>query len=1214
MSQKRQVQSSILSFFKKSPSVSSPTTTRSPVTPLTSKAQDSPCQPSRADASLGRTPVSSAKKPRKPKVLIELIDDETSSHADEDFSQRPSGSAEKESNDIKRKLEEPEQSNDSDSPVVKRRRIRTKSAFDLFSDEEEENDDGQESSGDDNDPDFKMDAKEAEEDEDEEDTSAEIVDENEEPFDEGSTDDEASTPVRNKARGRKSVSSAKSSTRKAFQSIPRSASKGKSNVDANSQKPATAEWPPLDEDYKFLRGNQIKDRQGRRKFMKDSKEPNPDYDPTTLEVPELFLAKQTEAQRQWWQLKSQHFDTVLFFKVGKFYELFHMDALIGIQELNLLPMGGSFYHSGFPEKSFMKFADILREKGYRVARVEQTESNEARDARIKSKGRSAGPHVVRREICQIITPGTSCYSTEVNFSAPRLLMAIHQKKLDDGHFRFGVAFLDSTISKFTLSQFTDDKYCSKLRTLLAYNQPIEILLEKNNLTHETDFVLNTWYRFVHKRTLLPEKQFLSAKGTLEMIRARGYFDKEQECEYPTSLKMLCDECDSTYLTPNDDYVSVTRAFGALLWYLKDCLIDEEIVTVGKIEFYQPPDAEVIKESAVTSRQLPPSMILDASTLSHLDIVDSELGVKYSLLGFLDYTSTRFGKRMFRSWICSPSTDIETISSRLDAIDDLENFYTRHSNLFTPLASLPDLEKLLTQIHKVGLKRKDHPDDRAQMFEDYDKAKVKALLQSLDGLKKITALVEDFSPHVGKFKSSVLKKVLTPVSQGGLFPELKQVIRDFEGCIDLSQAKKSLIIVPSGEWDPELVEVNHQAGKIESQLENLRKFYSSSFGCQVKYSHAKKERYLIEVKSNCVNKVDKKKFNLVNSTKTVSRYSNPEVNKLAEKLKVLEDKKESLSGDTKRKLFAKFSRSMPLFIQAVNCISSLDCYLSLTKAKTQMECITDKVTRPIFDQKSPDPYIEVVGGKHPILMQLNESFVPNDLLLKADKMIILTGPNMGGKSTLMRQTALLAIMAQVGSYVPAKSLSLTPVDRVFTRIGAYDNIAAGDSTFKVEMDEASAIVKNATVDSLILMDELGRGTSTHDGTAIAHAVVKYLSSRLKCRTLFSTHYHDLVEGLLSEVNIQSCHMKCLEQMDPKSGVEQIVFMYKVAPGECPKSHGFNAARLAGLPEKLISLAKEKAQEMHKEAQVTSNIRNILKQVKQSDTAQLRLLLRSLNISA
>lgn len=1256
MSSKKQVQASILSFFKKSPSVSSPSTNRSPVaSPLVTKGQETPARNSTKNrsptSSLKKTPVSS--KANKSRKLIELpdsgdedvnptqnksavsgstpakaaklplqsrpprkiSDDEDGQDSGKNGISSAASHKDDTGKEVKRKHVIPESSDDESPPVIKRQRTRIKSAYNLYDSEDEDVESVSSDDSSDGDPEFKPDPQEEKEVEIEEqaETSTEMVDENEEPMEEDElvSDDEV-TPAKKGRPGKKraALSSSKpprqvSSTRKptAVNYIP-------PDDGATFGESSAAEWPPKDPLFDFLLPDKIRDKQRRRPD-------HPDYDPTTLFVPEKFMQKQTETQRQWWQIKSDHWDTVLLFKVGKFYELFQKDAITGIEELSLLPMGGSYYHSGFPEKSFNKFADILREKGYRVARVEQTESNEARDSRIKKSG---GPKCVNREICRIITPGTALLSTEINLAAPRLLYAIHQKEIDSGHCIFGVAFVDCTISKFTLSQFTDDRYCSRLRTFLAYNQPIEILFEKNNLNGEARFVFDTWFKFVHTRHLRPESQFLTHQSTLELIKSRGYFDDRDNGEYPDPVKMLCDESDPCYLTPAHEYSEMARAFGGLLWYLKDNLIDEELLSLGRIEFYTPPDASSRDKEAKEmsdiplARHLPSHMILDASTLAHLDIIDSELGVKYSLLGLLDHTSTRSGKRLFRSWVCSPLTDSKAINARLDAVDNLESFYINHKALFSPLTSLPDLESLLTQIHKVGIKRKNHPDDRAQMFEDYDKTKVKNLLRSLDALKKIASFIEKLQPHVAKFNSSLLKRILTPINDGGMFPDLDEPISHFEQLFNVPEARKSCIIIPAGDWDPDLRTVNQKIKEKENELTDHLTVIKAKLGCPVKYGHTKKERYLIEVDKKYSNKVDTKKFTLAGSLKNSNRYLDRQVQKLAQDLKDLEDRKESLGNDTKRKLFAKFSKNIPIFFNALSCISTLDCLLSLAQAKMHMGASQSKLCRPKIIDDPSVTYIDVECGKHPILMQINAAFIPNSLKLCGDKMAILTGPNMGGKSTLMRQTALLAIMAQVGSYVPAAKLELTPIDRVFTRIGAYDNIASGVSTFKVEMDEASAIVKNATSDSLILMDELGRGTSTHDGTAIAHAVVQYLSKHLKCRTLFSTHYHDLIEGIDKSVEIQPLHMRCLEQNDPTTGHEEIIFMYKVSPGECPKSHGFNAARLAGLKNDMISLAKQKAKEMSEEANITKRVRQVLKQIRENDSQKLRSLLQQLKISA
>jgi len=242
---------------------------------------------------------------------------------------------------------------------------------------------------------------------------------------------------------------------------------------------------------------------------------------------------------------------------------------------------------------------------------------------------------------------------------------------------------------------------------------------------------------------------------------------------------------------------------------------------------------------------------------------------------------------------------------------------------------------------------------------------------------------------------------------------------------------------------------------------------------------------------------------------------------------------------------------------------------------------------LIDYDDETPFIEIINGLHPSLSKtFNGDFIPNDIVIsnrKSEKewqkrpLLLVTGPNMGGKSTLMRQAGLTVILAQIGCYVPAESCKITPCDRIFTRIGASDKILAGESTFFVELSETACILHNATKNSLVLIDELGRGTATYDGVAIAYSVIKELANNIKCLTLFSTHYHHLVEEFINNDNVSLGHMKCLVEKDTKSDKELITFLYKFDEGACPKSHGFNAAHLADIPDEIIKLGSQKSEE-------------------------------------
>lgn len=276
-------------------------------------------------------------------------------------------------------------------------------------------------------------------------------------------------------------------------------------------------------------------------------------------------------------------------------------------------------------------------------------------------------------------------------------------------------------------------------------------------------------------------------------------------------------------------------------------------------------------------------------------------------------------------------------------------------------------------------------------------------------------------------------------------------------------------------------------------------------------------------------------------------------------------------DLNRKIWEKFGQKYDQWMALCNCMATLDCLASLAlyASSQSVETCVPEILPKTDDGKA---VYDVEEGIHPFMPHV-EHFIPNNILLGGENnppLIVITGANMAGKTTLMRQTALLGIMAQIGSVVPARSMRLTPIDRVFTRLGARDDIAASQSTFHVEMAEALAMLKHATRDSVMLIDELGRGTSTHDGSAIAAAYVHQLA-QLHCRTVFSTHYHVVMTHCLSEANVRLCHMAC--RVEDSKDEEDITFMYKMREGACPRSYGYNAAKLAGLPRSITERSRE-----------------------------------------
>lgn len=304
-----------------------------------------------------------------------------------------------------------------------------------------------------------------------------------------------------------------------------------------------------------------------------------------------------------------------------------------------------------------------------------------------------------------------------------------------------------------------------------------------------------------------------------------------------------------------------------------------------------------------------------------------------------------------------------------------------------------------------------------------------------------------------------------------------------------------------------------------------------------------------------------------------RFSTAETRQFLKSMQQAEERRNNVLKDLQRRMFERFAKEYNLWKTCIDLVATLDCLTSLAIYGQNQKQICFPEMLPFSD--SVAPVIEINDGYHPCMI-LTEDFIPNGITLGGDlapALALLTGPNMGGKSTLMRQVGLLVILAQIGSPIPATSARLSIIDRIFTRLGAQDDILAGQSTFLVELSETSAILKHATVNSLVLLDELGRGTATYDGTAIAAAVVDFLAN-LKCRSLFSTHYHNLVDNFHNDTRISLGHMACMVENDGDTDdptQETVTFLYKYTDGACPKSYGFNAAKLAGMPLSIIKRA-------------------------------------------
>lgn len=1037
--------------------------------------------------------------------------------------------------------------------------------------------------------------------------------------------------------------------------------------------------------YAFLQPSNIRDAQNRPIS-------HPEYDPRTLkvdgkEIERVNGSKLTPAAQQWWDIKAQYADTLLLFKTGKFYEIFHMDADVAVQVLGFTYMKGPIAHAGFPEISYGIFCEKLVQAGYKVARVEQTETPEMLKARKQKTKSGKKPQVVAREVCSIVTAGTRtfCYMDDVSVLAsvesghanqdgfgPLLVIketileqCSSSQNTNDSEdespkpvCEYGITVVDATTGVITLGQFADDVLRSRMSTLITKFRPNEILVE-NGPTGASE-TLKSLLKSI-KSSMLPscvlghvscKENFPKSTAVDEKIRAamerpksiiqpwnvdetllelhrRKYYPRESRKDagdegigrWPRVLKACVEGRADLALA----------SFGAAIFYLQRNLIDQEILSMGIVKAYIPPDPGMSSKdprssaSSVTLKQLASNeqrledgidsttikfssieydpcieneinhMSLDGTTIANLEILANSHSntIVGSLWSKINHTKSPCGARLLRAWLLRPLFKKSDIDRRADAVQELVSgsASAAMSEARNVLSKCGDIERLLSRVAAMGGNghMKDdnyHPNERAVLYESatHTKRKVGDFSKLLLGLRAISRIPEIFD--MMDLHSDLLKRVVRTTENGGLFPDglTEQLDWFFENfdCIKASNGH----FEPSRGMDEDYDAACDAIDRIKAELEE----YKEEMCMSLKPSHSarrewnyvntkpdSKDKYLIELPINIQVPSDFiVKGKRGKGTKQVNKYSTPVVERLVFELEKAYDALAEGKSRGMQLVFAKFDSMRSLWTSAVQASAMLDALGALAFASSK-----SGYSRPtIVDCPSDsNPIMNFSQGRHPCvdITHSGADFIPNDLLLGGDngsRILLLSGPNMGGKSTLLRQTCLVAILAQIGCFVPAEECTMTPFDRIFTRLGASDRILLGQSTFFVELAETAAALRGAKRRSLVIMDELGRGTSTFDGTAIASAAVKHLIENNKCLTLFATHYHSLLEDFKNEPHVRLGHMQCYVQEEVENSGEErnITFLYTLGEGSCPKSFGINVARIAGLPEDVLEKAR------------------------------------------
>jgi len=799
------------------------------------------------------------------------------------------------------------------------------------------------------------------------------------------------------------------------------------------------------------------------------------------------MTELTPLMKQYREIKRQHLDAILLFRMGDFYEMFDQDAVTASKVLEITltarnkSKGIETPLCGFPHHAVEGYIAKLIRRGFKVAVCEQVE-----DPKL-AKG------IVKREVIRVVTPGTVLDSNLLDAKDNNYLASLYPAK--DG---FGLSFLDISTGDFFMAEIAGMDNLAELDMLLARFTPREIVLPRD---HEPGPGLSPLLR-----------QYTQAINTCD----------DWTFDITTALRTLLDHFKVASLEGFGCSAMKygISAAGAALRYIEETQ-KTGLANVRRIKPF------LVREH----------LVLDASCQRNLELVKNiyDGSSKGTLLTVLDFTVTAMGGRKLREWLLNPLMSAADIEHRLDAVAELKDDHQLRSSLMTALSAVYDLERLISRVSLGAANARD----------------LLALKQSFFAL-----------PRLHELLARCNARLIYDMAQE--WDDLAEVHQFIESAVSDDP--------PYTLREGKLIKKGHNA-----ELDELRSISSEGKGWiagielrerertginSLKVSYNRVFGYYIEVtKTNLANVPQDfiRKQTLANA----ERFITPELKEYEDKVLGAEEKILDLEYRLFQQVRESVADSTVRIQDMARKLAVLDCLASLAEAAAK-----NNYRRPmILDGDA----LRITEGRHPVVEQiaLEERFIPNDTLLDCEEnqLVILTGPNMAGKSTYMRQVAIITIMAQMGSFVPAREAQVGIVDRVFTRIGASDFITRGQSTFMVEMNETANILNNATDRSLIILDEIGRGTSTFDGISIAWAVAEYIHTKIRARTLFATHYHELTELALTMDRVKNYTVAIKEWND------QIIFLRRVVEGGADKSYGIQVARLAGLPQAVVQRARE-----------------------------------------
>ena len=801
------------------------------------------------------------------------------------------------------------------------------------------------------------------------------------------------------------------------------------------------------------------------------------------------MANLSPMMQQYFEIKKQNPNTILFFRLGDFYEMFYEDAKLASKELELTLTGRDCGQEerapmcGVPFHSYESYVARLVAKGYKVAICEQLEDP------TSAKG------LVKRDVIRVITPGTVLESSMLDETRNNFICSLYVENTEAG-----ICFADISTGELHATYFNNGNLSEQLKNEISRYSPSEILINQKVL----DF--STFPKFI--------KQRLNAN--LELL-------DDDDFNIDTCTALLLKQFNKNNLEEVElsDKPNVVRAIGALLSYLKKTQ-RTGIERINEIDLYS--EAQF--------------MHIDLNARRNLELLETMRNKEKrgSLLWVLDKTHTAMGKRLIRNWIEQPLLSVARISRRLNAVEELSQDALLRDCISEQLSGIHDLERLMSRI----------------VYGSANGRELRSLSSAILKLPKLKSILKDV-------KANLLTDIYNNID----------VLDDVYNLINRAiveeppfSVREGGIIQSNYNDELDLLKGDMRNGRgiiaqIESQerertgIPKLKVGYNRVFGYYIEISNSYKDKAPAE-------------YIRKQTLRNCERYITPELKELEGKILGAHEKTVQLEyqlfEDVRKNIAEQLSRVQ----KTAHAVAMLDVLTSFAQVS-----VYNNYVRPVVNL---DGKIILKESRHPVVETLLDSpFVPNDVILDNDdnRVCIITGPNMAGKSTYMRQIALIVIMAQIGCFVPASYAEIGITDGVYTRVGASDDLASGQSTFMVEMSEVADILKNATKNSLLILDEIGRGTSTFDGMSIARAVLEYVADKrlLGAKTLFATHYHELtvMEQQISGVKNYNIAVK-------KRG-DDITFLRRIIPGGADESFGIEVAKLAGVPNKVIKRAKQ-----------------------------------------